>query len=520
MRRDLLVLALVALIGMAPSLIFGPGVIDSAPYNHIWTLQFGEALARGEVYPRWLPHSFDGLGSPTFYFYPPLAFYLAGSFCAAGLATGQAINAAALIVTWASGASMRFWLAGRSRRPLPWSCLYMVAPYHLADWYLRAALAEYSAFVWLPLIALALDSLRRPWGAPLLALAYAGLIMTHLPVALLASLGLILPLAVAVTLRADRRATLQMMAGLACGLALAAVYLAPALTLQANSSSALLWTPMFQPANWSIFDRGGPVPWGLRAWVVPIAAAIFVLGASVGLAAWRTGRSAAVIWGAIASVAAILALGAPPGLWTLPFLAKVQFPWRILAIAEFSALSAAAIAPPPRAALAVTAAIAASAYGRTLDQGVASLRDADAIRRIDATLPDAVEYLPAGFTAGGFDPRVRVADLRSLRGPLVSGPARLTGLDPDGRIGLRVDAPGAIVIRRFAFPAWRVTRQGREVATWASGPGRLLAFDATPGAYVVTLVALPPERLGSAISVGGLLGLAGLVLAGRRRRPG
>jgi len=101
-----LAIFVVALTIMTPALVWGPGATDSGIYNFIWTRQFGEAMASGQFYPRWLPDSFEGLGSPTFYFYPPFAFWVSGALDALGFPTLQAINGAAALLLLGSGASM------------------------------------------------------------------------------------------------------------------------------------------------------------------------------------------------------------------------------------------------------------------------------------------------------------------------------------------------------------------------------------------------------------------------------
>ena len=53
---------------------------DSFWIDHVWASQFTALLREGVIYPRWLPWSHEGLGSPVFYYYPPLAFYLTGAF--------------------------------------------------------------------------------------------------------------------------------------------------------------------------------------------------------------------------------------------------------------------------------------------------------------------------------------------------------------------------------------------------------------------------------------------------------
>jgi len=107
----------------------------------------------GTLYPRWFPDSFEGLGSTTFYFYPPLAFWLKGALAALGLGASHAVALAATAFSAASGLAMYGWLKDRASRPLWWAVIYMSAPYQLYDFYLRGALAEYASHMWFPLIA-------------------------------------------------------------------------------------------------------------------------------------------------------------------------------------------------------------------------------------------------------------------------------------------------------------------------------------------------------------------------------
>lgn len=50
-------------------------------YHHlIFSSHFSEQLLQGELYPRWLTRMNGGFGSPTFFFYPPLPYYLTALF--------------------------------------------------------------------------------------------------------------------------------------------------------------------------------------------------------------------------------------------------------------------------------------------------------------------------------------------------------------------------------------------------------------------------------------------------------
>ena len=71
-----------AVIAAAAVLVWAPTLVIAAPgdlfsYDLNWAAQFGALVRAGDPYPRWLPGSFGGLGSPTFYFYPPLSFWVA-----------------------------------------------------------------------------------------------------------------------------------------------------------------------------------------------------------------------------------------------------------------------------------------------------------------------------------------------------------------------------------------------------------------------------------------------------------
>ena len=198
-------------------------------------------MARGEPYPRWLPDSFGGLGSPAFVFYPPLAFHVDALVAAATfrlLDVPRRLGVTAFVLLWGSGLGMRAWLRGQAGpRVAFWAAAaYMAAPYHLMDHYWRGALAEFSFATVLPLALLGLRAaLRSRAGVPALAGGIALATLAHLPSALLACVT-VLPMHA--LWRAGRRpaALWRCAAGGVLGLALAAAYLVPALSMQSSVS--------------------------------------------------------------------------------------------------------------------------------------------------------------------------------------------------------------------------------------------------------------------------------------------
>ena len=470
--RNIGLLALVAAVLLLPTFLFGPGYSHSATYNYVWTSQFGAEMAKGNLYPRWLPGSFEGLGSPAFYFYPPIAYWIAGTFDAWGFNTLAAINMAAFLTLLLSGVAMYHWLSARETYPLVGAILYMAGPYHLMDFYVRGALAEFTAFIWYPLIALGIARLPDRRGVILLALAYGGLVLTHLPMAMLTGFFLIAPLGLHKVMQ-DRRAFWPLAASGALALGLAAFYLVPALTMQGYISSRLLWTPWYQAAIWGLLANGPLLG------MLPIPVLI------VGLAVLSL--SARSIWTFISLLAALAALGLIPFLWDVPPFSQAQFPWRLLGLIEFAAITALLSCRPKPVFLGIGLALVLFSTIKWMQEAAEYMAKPVPYTMIRRDLPDAAEYLPAGFDTGLLSDFERKPDLAAWH---------------DVRQGdeLVVDKPGEVMMRRAAFPIWRVMR-GQEVVPYQ---GPVIRFYARPGTYRIKRVYLWQEWGGLIISLGSL----------------
>lgn len=152
--------ALVAAAGLLLSLpvwFHGWAAGGDAIFHGSWYAHFSAQLGAGELYPRWLAGMNAGLGSPAFYYYPPLPYYFAsfvGLFVPAGAGALRAPGAAAAFAYTLSGLTAYAWLRKISgARPAAVAAiLYLLVPYHSAvDLYTREAYAELWAFVWMPL---------------------------------------------------------------------------------------------------------------------------------------------------------------------------------------------------------------------------------------------------------------------------------------------------------------------------------------------------------------------------------
>lgn len=377
---DLTILVVIG-VGITSVIAFyPPKAVQSFWVNVVWLDQFTDQLAAGYVYPRWLPDSHNGLGAPVFYFYPPIAFYLAAIPNIFGVPDYFSTIIAFGITSVASGITMYWWLKGAPQRLLG-SALFMVLPYHLFDFFYRGALAEFAAIAFLPLLAIGLN--KRP---VVLALSYAGIIMTHLPLALLASVFLVAPYGLWL-LRKDVGAIKAMALGLTAGLLLSSIYLYPALSLdEFRKADELYLLRHFQPASWNFFSPESWTNEGEMLMLICMTAATFIGSALLS----RQG-----FWPVLAMLVCIIVSGAI-GVWSVPLLAKVQFPWRALPIAEFAL--ATAFAYTARGWLAPIAVAPALAMTQIIPVG-----GNPAIYSFDhftETHRDVAEYLPAAVPAG------------------------------------------------------------------------------------------------------------------------
>lgn len=222
---------LLAAIVILPVFVKGfPSGFD-AVRHYRWTTQFIDAIRDGAIYPRWLPTANESQGSPVPLYYPPLSFYVAAAFSTLSGSTMRAIDLSCWLALALSGLTMyafsRPFLS--SNLSFAAAALYILAPYHLLDLYQGASPSEFWAFVWPPLLLHAINRIHngsKLSGVGFLAVGYALMILTHVPVAFLTTLAL----AVYSLSLTRKPATLARIAlGGALGAGVAAIFLVPVL---------------------------------------------------------------------------------------------------------------------------------------------------------------------------------------------------------------------------------------------------------------------------------------------------
>ncbi|HEY9403318.1 MAG TPA: 6-pyruvoyl-tetrahydropterin synthase-related protein, partial [Pyrinomonadaceae bacterium] len=356
-KRKLLAPLIVCASGLlltAPLLLYGAPAVGDMIFHAMWQTNFSSQLSAGDLYPRWLLDMNGGLGSPVFFFYAPLPYYITAlltPFLPGGSYGLAHLGASLSLAVVASGLTAYLWLkvtTGRASAAAA-AVIYMLAPYHLGvDVYTRGAFAEVWAFVWMPLV---LYFVRRlftagagfPFALPGLALSYAALIATHLPTTLIFSL---VPPCYALFVCAPRqrlRSLIFTVGGMSLGIGLACVYLLPALTTQEYVSLGDLLPELYHQrwprlSNLNHAELDGRITLAVltTAAMIACAAVLACRNDNVDAAGddgQRPGKREYMFW-IVVSLGCLLLMTPMSGfVWRLVKpLQSIQFPWRFNAV--------------------------------------------------------------------------------------------------------------------------------------------------------------------------------------------
>jgi hypothetical protein len=211
--------------------VLGYPVIGHDAYVHLnWLDQFSRLWAQGVSYPRWLPDSFGGFGSPTFYFYAPLVYWTASIFHLLGINSPSALyQIVELLFSFLS--LFTSYLLIRQFHAAKWPALigafvYSFLAYHFCDVYIRDAITEHAALAFLPIVFLRFPNRIRSIAVH--GLGWTGLFLTNLPIAYIAVISV---LVVLLGQRAYREIPLQSVS-FVIAIAISAIYLFPAFALR------------------------------------------------------------------------------------------------------------------------------------------------------------------------------------------------------------------------------------------------------------------------------------------------
>ena len=575
MPMHVFIICLYGLVMTLPALMPGFFVPGDYPTHTLWAKHFAHAFWQGDLYPRWAFEMNAGLGSPFFFHYGPVAYYITSFIQPLAGHDPEGWRQVALsgvAAMLASGLTSYLWLsrlAGRTGA-LIGALVYMGEPYHLNMMFYKIfALATLWALVWLPLIMKATEDvvLGRPNAVFRLAFYYALLLMTHLPVALVFSA---LPLAYALLLapaEQRRRCLIRFAGGIALGIGLSALFLVPALTMQDMVWFKTLTEDIFTYDKNFILDGWGlndslATPWFIGAAEIVKTCAVLVAWLTIRGQLTGDSRRIADILAVAALLAFLMMTPTTRMIWELLApLQQLQFPWRFAPVVTVacSALVALLLCAPGKKYTVARLFPMALLLGAFLGLSLPPIAEAgamaravgdlsvDRLKQVLGTRPDAwmmgldrmksdadvIEHLPIWVPRAPFADRMvgalAVAKLsrETPRASVVSGKGTID-VQRWGADGINLDvhgiSPVKIVIGQFYYPGWsaRLGDFGTELACGPSKPYGLLQCDVPAGNHSVTVIRThtKPESVGIAISTVSLLIAAAVWLTGRRRATG
>ncbi|MFH0864230.1 MAG: 6-pyruvoyl-tetrahydropterin synthase-related protein [Candidatus Gottesmanbacteria bacterium] len=347
----LFILLILAFIPMLD--FFYPGLpLTHDGQDHVARIaSFYQSLVEGNLIPRWAGNLNWGYGHPILMFLYPLSSYTASFFHILGLDLVNSIKVVFVISFVFSGLSMYLWISSLWGRKagLVSGLLYMFAPYHFVDIYVRGAIGENLAFVWPPLICYFAYTLskkvkyRHLLG---LALSFAALILSHNALSIMFFLPIIGYMVFLVIESNNKKLTaFCFLLSSIIGLGLSAFFWIPAyfegkytlrdivtknnITGFVENIQRLIWFP------WSYDGADNiPVQLGIMQWIIILISPLVI---------WFFRRKKMSFWKFLVfllfifwvSIFMILPVSRP--LYNVfPALQKLQFSWRFLSLAIFT----------------------------------------------------------------------------------------------------------------------------------------------------------------------------------------
>ncbi|MDW8054688.1 MAG: 6-pyruvoyl-tetrahydropterin synthase-related protein [Anaerolineae bacterium] len=527
------------------------------------------ALSHGVVFPRWSADLALGFGYPVFHYYAPLSYYVPAFLTLLGLSAVQATTlfAAAIYVLQAVG--MWLWLRVHFRSAAAYigSVAYVLAPYAVANFTWRGALAEHFALALAPLALWSLARLAQT-AQPLQFLAAVGvlaaLMLSH-NVSALMFFGVVVLYVGYLSLvhkRADVVSTALLLA-----VGVASFFWLPALgergAAQLNRLHDVGWAN-FRGYFMTLEEHfAAPEPVDRRLVTQPrdprlnsavVAAA--ATGALLAVVRWvraRDPRAMLVLTAAVGFVGALAMthrLSLP--IWeTLDALKFLQFPWRFytlltLCLAPMAASAAemlsALLALRPRVFATVSVAAlgfcAAYVFPRqiptelvspNLDLSPHSVAHFEHQTTYIGTttageyLPAAVQERPPLHSSPFADPHVPFASAPRLWRELSSTELNvLSEQYAPYRYALRVAAPqtATLVFKTFYFPGWSAYVDGTRASLSVCPPYGVLQVDMPPGDHevVIAFESTPPRQLAEAFTLVSCALAAGVAFMLHRRK--
>lgn len=327
-----------------------PGYYGASDDMHIaWLYEMDQAVKIGQIPPRFVPDLSFAFGYPLFNFLFPLPFYLAEIFHLIGFSMVDSVKALFLLSVPVSALLMYKLLREITTAWLSvlGAVVYIYTPYRATDIYVRGAMGEVLAFVFLPLIILALIKLAKPnyrWVG-ILALAIAALVLSHnITVYMFMPAVFLLALMLLLFVKVNRKIVLfQMVLAVFLGLLASIYFWLPAILDSKLMKYDTVFNfsdhfPTFKQLITPYFGYGASVPGpydGMSFFIGSLNLALVIAGLILLIIFWKKYsalQKIILIWADLVFAVAVIMMNYRSEIiWkNIPLLPYFQFPWRFL----------------------------------------------------------------------------------------------------------------------------------------------------------------------------------------------
>ena len=546
-----------------------------AKHSVFFLVEFDQTLRDGYLWPRWSPDFAFGYGYPLFNLYAPLAFYAAELLHLLGLGMAAAVKAIYILATIAAGVGM-FGFVRRlfgSMAGLLAAIVYMYAPFHLVEIFVRSAFAEYVALAIIPYLFWSFTELIARPTARRLALAglsYGLLALTHHTSFFTFSPFLMAYILYLILAKARFKARSLLFHGLYAlfagllGLALAAIYLMPVIA-ETQYIKVEQWTSgsynylqhfvyfaQLFASTWGYGYSGIGLQDGFSFQLGAVMICLTVFALIISLYNRYPHRPTAFFFMILTLITVVVMSSSAETLWQiLPIASLVQFPWRLLAVTAFmmavvagsfaAGLYSAATersAPQPSIATSQSAplyllllVVILGSFAYTVPQYTEVPDWAEtplAVINWDrASIADRVGMVAVTRE----QPQTSPMEQQYLSGEpltpagIISGQGTVEVVHHGGasdEVKVTATTPVTLQFYTYDYPGWQVTLDGRPHPHRFEDPHGLITVDLPAGEHAVRLSmgSTLPRTVGAILSGLALLTMLGLWFVPGNRLPG
>lgn len=513
-------------------------------------IAMGRALKEGQFPVRWVSDLGYGYGYPIFNFYGPLPYYAGGVLYALGIpalvATKIMFSAGIIlpaVLLYAALVSSVGWQAA-----VLGSLLYVFAPYHAVQIYVRGAVGEYWILMFWPLIVygfLGLSQKQKRFGRIVIGgIGVSGAILSHTLLGYVTVLFCVAGVAaywgyLLVTKQFDRSLALGSIALVMLGLGLSSFFWIPAVSEMSYTSVAgqvsatadyrdhfvcigQLWS--------SLWGFGGSAP-GCLDGMSFVLGKLHLMLAALGLVAWRIGRREkekdVLLVGLVLTLVSVFFMTkyAQFAWLTLPGFAFLQYPWRFLAVAGFGlsflgSLSVVSIKKPVLKTVFTALLVSALVVGNTkwftpqytYEKDSDAFETASDLRWRASKISD--EYLPPDVIRPAEESQAIFDTIRGRDGLAVTG---ITDTAAHMRMSVETTESASIVLNTAYFPGWKYTVNDRGVLPEVQSGLPVIPVAAGVSVIDARFTDTPVRTAANIVSIVTLLIVGGIYYDGKRK---